>query len=508
MRHRNGRGDRREATGRFAVAWPFVFSLAPFVVLCTLNSAGYRYGASDQAFYVPAVLMRLDPALFPRDGALIASQAHLTIVDEAIAALARLTGASLPALFAAGYVLTLGLLAAAAWLLARRLYRSGWTGAALVAALTLRHAISQSGTNTLEGYFHPRQVAFALGALALAALLHERRLLALVLVGLSGSVHPTTALWFGVWMGTALMVEDRRLRAPIAVAAAAAAIGGAWVLTYGPLAGRLIVMDPEWLATLTTKDYLFPLGWRTSTWIINLAYAPIIVWVWRRRAAAGLVVRGEPGLVAGCLALLLLFVASLPFNAARIALAVQLQVPRVFWMLDFMATVYLVWALAEGSAPRLRVRRAQIAAAVLLAASAARGSYVLSVRFSDRAFAQLALPDTDWGRTMIWAQHTAPDSGWLADPFHAAKYGTSVRVAGHRDVFVEAVKDTAIGMYDRPVAMRTRDRLAALGDFSALDAPRAAGLAAAYGLDYLVTDRAVALPVAFESGALHVYRLR
>ena len=42
-------------------------SLIPFVVLATFNSAGYRYGASDQAFYLPAVLDRVNPALFPRD---------------------------------------------------------------------------------------------------------------------------------------------------------------------------------------------------------------------------------------------------------------------------------------------------------------------------------------------------------------------------------------------------------------------------------------------------------
>ena len=43
-------------------------------------------------------------------------------------------------------------------------------------ALTLRHAVSRSGTNTLEGYFHPRQLAFSLGALALVAFLSRRRL--------------------------------------------------------------------------------------------------------------------------------------------------------------------------------------------------------------------------------------------------------------------------------------------------------------------------------------------
>ncbi len=42
-----------------------------FVVLATLNSAGYRYGASDQAFYVPAVIHRLHPDFYPRDAALI-----------------------------------------------------------------------------------------------------------------------------------------------------------------------------------------------------------------------------------------------------------------------------------------------------------------------------------------------------------------------------------------------------------------------------------------------------
>jgi hypothetical protein len=63
--------------------------LAPFVVLATLNSGGYRYGASDQAFYIPAVLEQLDPALFPRDGAVLGAQTKLTVIDEMIAAVVR-----------------------------------------------------------------------------------------------------------------------------------------------------------------------------------------------------------------------------------------------------------------------------------------------------------------------------------------------------------------------------------------------------------------------------------
>ena len=224
--------------------------------------------------------------------------------------------------------------------------------------------------------------------------------------------------------------------------------------------------------------------------------------------AAGLAGPFERGLVSGCLALLVIFFASLPLNAARIPLAIQFQVPRVFWMLDFFATAYVVWALAEGVAPRATIRRAQVTAAVILRASMARGAYVLVVRFPDRAVAQVDVADNDWGRVMAWARSTDRGSGWLADPLHAVKYGTSLRVAGHRDVFVEGVKDTAIGMYDRAVAMRTRDRLAALGPFEALEPDGARVLATTYGLDYLVIDRDMSLPLAFESGALRVYRLR
>jgi len=65
-----------------------------------------------------------------------------------------------------------------------------------------------------------------------------------------------------------------------------------------------------------------------------------------------------------------------------------------------------------------------------------------------------------------------------------------------------------VGMYDRAVALRTRDRVAALGDFAALTPDHARQLAREFDLDYLVCDRALDLPVAFSSGQLRVYRLK
>jgi hypothetical protein len=485
--------------------FPFSFFLFPFFLLATLNSAGYRYGASDQAFYVPAVTARLDPALFPRDGALIASQARLTRIDETMAAAARVSTLDLPALALTLYVVSLALLALAGWMLARTLYRSEWTALAFLAALTLRHAIAKSGTNTLEAYFHPRQLAFGLGALAIATFLRGRSAGPVVLVVVAALLHPTTALWFALWLGVAALVAERTWRWPLAGAAAAGAAAALWAVTAGPLAGRLTVMDPAWLATLETKDYLFPLEWPVEVWLLNLGYVPVIVFLYWRRAGAGLTVSRESAVVAGCLSLLLVFAGALPLIHARVALAVQLQTPRVFWMLDFLAVAYAVWAIAEGTAPTRR--RAQIACAAIAAFSVVRGAYVMLVRFPDRPVVQAGIRDDDWGRVMAWARATPRDTGWIADPMHAVKYGTSVRIAAGRDVLVEAVKDAAIGMYDREVAMRTRERIAALEGFTSLTEERARALGARYGLDYLVTEQALSLPMAFRSGPLSVYRL-
>jgi hypothetical protein len=498
--------DDPAAQGKAPAVWVFALSLVPFIFLSTLNSAGYRYGASDLAFYVPAALVQINPSLFPRDGALIAAQAKLTAIDEVLAAIVHLTGISLPSLFAVLYCVALAVLTSAVWLVGSRFYRRAGTTLALAAALTLRHAIARSGTNTLEAYFHPRQLAFACGVLALAAFLREKRALTIALVVAAGLLHPTTALWFAIWLAVATAVEYPQARVSLVAAAAVAGILGLWALTSGPLAGRLTIMDPEWLTTLSSKDYLFPLQWPPDVWFINLIYAPVIVVIFRRRVAAGLVARGETGLVIGCLTLFLIFALSLPFNAARVALAVQLQIPRIFWMLDFVATMYVVWIFAEGAAPT--VRRAWATAAVVGLASLARGSYVMLVKFPERPVAQLDTADNDWGRAMAWARTTPDGSGWVADPMHAIKYGTSVRVAGQRDVFVEAVKDTAIGMYERSIAIRTRDHLAELGPFDSLTPDRARSLAMRYGLDYLVTENALALPLAFQSGEMRVYRLR
>lgn len=482
----------------------FALCLVPFIILATLNSGGYRYGASDQAFYVPAVLEKLDPALFPRDSPLLAAQTALTLVDETLAAIVSVTGMTLPSAFALLYVVALVLVAAGTWSVGTFLYRSSWTAAALLAALTLRHAIARSGTNTLEGYFHPRTMAFGLGALAVGAFLRGRLGAAILAIAFGAAVHPTTAFWFAAWLGAAALIQYPHVRRPAVPILGAGALAGVWMLLAGPLAGRLAPMDAEWLALLEAKDYLFPLQWPAYPWIFNLGYLLIVATIYRVRSTAGVVGDSERALVFGSSILLVLFLCALIGHTLRIALSFQLQPARIFWMFDFLATAYAVWAAAEWRLPR--TRRAALAALAVALLSAVRGGYVLYE--ADRPVVQLGIREDDWGAVMAFARETGKKSGWIADPLHAVLYGTSVRVAGERDVYVESVKDAAIGMYSRDVAFRTRERLVALGAFEGLTAERARAVASTYDMDYLVIDRSLELPLVFTSGDLRVYRLR
>jgi hypothetical protein len=487
----------------------FVAALVPFIILATLNSGGYRYGASDQAFYVPATLLQLDPELFPRDRAVLSAQTRLTLVDEIIAGVVRLTGASLPTVFVTLYVAALALLAWSLWHIGGRLYRERWTTIALLAAFTLRHAIARSGTNTLEGYWHPRVLAFALGVTAILFFLRRGVAVPLALVTAALLVHPTTGLWFMAWLTVATAIGHAELRRYLGGAAVVGVVLGTWMLIAGPLAGRLRLMDPEWRQLLATKNYLFPLGWPIYAWVINLGYLPVIAWIYRRRRRLEQVDGLERALVLGSTSLAVIFAGALVMQAVGVSLAIQLQPARIFWMFDLLATVYAVWFLAEGwgpPAPARIGRRSLQLALVLLSLSLIRGVY--GIAGAERPVYAFSVPDDDWGRVMAYARNTDKRSGWLADPLHAVLYGTSVRVAGERDVFVEAVKDAALGMYDRDIAVRTARRVDTIGDFDTLSAADARRLAADYDLDYVVTEQHLDLPLAFESGRLNVYRLR
>ena len=474
-----------------------------FAFLATANSGGYRYGVSDQAFYATAVVKDLHPDFFPRDSRLLDVEAHLMWADEIVAGLSRASGFDQPALALVLYLVTLGLLFVAAVHYGREAGFSWWAIAALLVLLTFRHRIARTGANSLEGYMHPRMLAFALGVLALAAVLARRMVAAGAWIAFAACWHPTTALWFGLVPASAVVAAQSGARRLVLVLIATAA---AAIIAFGPLAGRLVIMDPAWLQVLSEKDYLFPHEWPAYAWVANLGYPVVLVAIYRRRARLGRLAPGEPALVTGLLALVAVFLVTLPLTMLRVALAVQLQITRVFWLVDFAVAAYLAWWLVDD---RLGARHAlrTTAIALLTAASVARGAYLLS---QDRSLIAPHLPDTPWMEAMTWVKDRPSSWYVLADPGHAWKYGVSVRLAAQKDTFLEAGKDTALAIYDRDLAMTIRDRLAAIGAYDQLTTGDLQRLANRYGLDVAVVeaDKPIDLPELHRNSQFVIYKLR
>jgi hypothetical protein len=473
-----------------------------FTVLATANAAGYRYGVSDQAFYIPAILRAIDPQLYPRDAVLIESQARLLLLDEAIGSVVRSTGISLPAVFALGYFASIALIWVALTAIGVSLYRSTWTTAALVLALTMRHRIPKTSANSFEAYFHPRVLAFAFGLCAVAALLRRRRLAAIALAGVSILVHPTTGLIFIGLIATALLVIDRRLRPWISATAVVGVVGVTWALMFGPLRDGSILMDETWRRVLAPRDFIFPADWPAWAWAANLALYATWLWSYIHRRRHARATPEDAGLLIGGGVLVLAFLVTLPLVHLGVAFFVQLQISRVFWVVDVLATVYVLSAIEV-----LRARAVRALALILLGVASMRGVYILWVEHPERPLFEFTIRDSPWMMAMRWLADRPCDVHVLADPGHAWKYGTSVRVAAARDVLLEAVKDSAIAMYSRPIAMRVLARSADIGDFDALTEERAQELAAKYELDYLVATRELKLPIEYRNTRFIVYRV-
>ena len=185
----------------------------------------------------------------------------------------------------------------------------------------------------------------------------------------------------------------------------------------------------------------------------------------------------------------------------------QLQISRVFWLVDFLATVYLLSVIERQAIGSQPVAVARAVAVLLVAVSIVRGVYVMTIEHPERRVFDLSLPASPWQDAMDWIERQPIAVHVLADPGHAWKYGTSVRVSASRDVFLEEVKDSAMAIYSRDVAARVVERTAAIGDFAALTAPRALELAGRYQLDYLVTPAELPLPLAYRNAEFRIYAL-
>ena len=502
---------RRSACERVRLALAARRSL--FALLATANSGGYRYGVSDQAFYVPAIALTVRPSLFPRDRVVLDAQMRAWLGDSVLGGLAP-SGRRGPA-----GALRRALRRHAGCCCSPPASRSraelaptGGRSATFLVLLTLRHRIAKTGANSLEGYMHPRMLAFALG---LAAFASDR----------------TKSLRRGAGLDRARCCRPHddgdlvRGRAGRGLHLAAAANAGrsphggrrgrrsaALALTMRPASFGLTVMDDAWIAVLGGQG----LSLLRRLAAVRVGRQPRVSRPARPRAPAPARSgrgsrRVRPDSIAG------LTGARGDLSRLRAAHRSPCRHGRPdagqSHLLDSRRRRGPLRRLVDHDGARAAValspRRARWWASLILA-SALRGYYVVRVE-SDHPLVEIRPQAAGWIAAMDWLR-TQPTS-WhvLADPHHAWRFGSSVRVAArtrHR-----ARAEQRLGIRDlrsRSALVGCSNESQALDRFDEFSAADVRKSSTGYGIDVFV-DRAARrfeFPVLYRNDEFIIYDLR
>ena len=118
----------------------------------------------------------------------------------------------------------------------------------------------------------------------------------------------------------------------------------------------------------------------------------------------------------------------------------QLQTSRVFWVLELLGTLMLVWMVAEAAAARRRAPAWCWRRCCWRRAPGARSTCRPSSTTTAPSSPSTS-PTTTGPRRCGGLAPTFAGAHVLADPGHAWSYGKPVRVGAGRDVLLEEVKD-------------------------------------------------------------------
>jgi hypothetical protein len=290
----------------------------------------------DAALYTLQAAARLHPATLSGDVFLeFGSQDRFTAFSPIYAATSRLLGvepaaALLTLLFQVGLVV-------GAWTLIRAVVPGPMAllGVAVLIAIPGDYGADRVFT-CIEPFLTPRMAAEALVLGSLAAALHGRKPLMLLLIALATLLHPLMAIaGFGALYGWYVGLPRPRL-------AAALAIGGLAAVALVGLAmpeGRWGRFDPDWLALVQARSpYLFVSNWspddgfRAAVGLATLAIGMLALANGRARILCGLSL---------CTALGGLALTYVGGDLLHLVLVTQLQPWRCQWLATAVAALML-----------------------------------------------------------------------------------------------------------------------------------------------------------------------
>jgi hypothetical protein len=470
------------------VGWLLLFTLGAVAV------HGYRWGSQDQAIYLPAIKLGLDPSLYPYDSAFFLSQTRWTLFDEVAAGAARLTPLPLDHDVFLLHLLAVFLILLGCLRLSQRCFPEPATywAATLAVWAVLSLPVAGTGLEIMARYLQPRSFANPMVLFAFVAVLDGRPA---CLAWLAAAIffQPTLTI-----IG-ALHLVFQRWRLPRAAAAALV-----------PLGLLLPQADAVWRETLAVRPFLFPLKWAWYEWVGVVAPFAILWWIGRLSERQGFLLAAHISrriLLSSALAVLGAIIISTTPGLELLIPAEPMRALHLAYLLFVLLGGGLIGHFLLKNSP-LRWAAFFVPVCVIMAYSqVVEYPATPKVEWPGRPL------ENDWAEAFDWARRNTPrDALFALDPRHMARPGEDshgFRALAERSMLADWMKDSAVAMVAPEMASAWKQQVSARERWSDFQLEDFQALKKRFGVTWVVVERpgAAGLDCPYANEAVRVCRI-
>ncbi len=441
---------------------------------------GYHPYAEDAEIYLPGIEKKIDPTLFPSNTQFFQSHANATWFPNVVAASIRISHLPFATAIFCWHVLTIFLFLWALWELTGRCFtdrNARWAGVCLVGALfTL--PVAGTALYLIDQYFNPRNLTASLGLFCLVKVLDRKYVQALVLMIITGALHPLMAAF--VFATSFLFVafdQWDRLR-------------GAKVAMAFPFGLTLQPPPASYHQVAVTHRFHYLLRWVWYEWLG--AVAPIAILAWFASIARR---RGQRNVDLLCRAMIVLDVLSL-IGSVILSSSERFESLARIQPLRSLHLLYILMFLFAGCYLGEYVLKGFVWRWLVLFVPLCGGMY-LAQRALFPASPQVEWPwvaqKNPWAQAFVWVRENTPKDAFFAlDPYHMAIEGEDAigfRALAERSMLADAVKDSGAVTMFPPMADEWLRQVNAQKDWKHFQLADFERLRAEFGVNWVVLQQ-------------------
>ncbi len=446
---------------------------------------GYHPGVEDAEIYLPGILKRLHPSLFPHNSEFFESHAHMTFFPQIIADSVRLLQLPVGIVLLGWQLLSIFLLLLACWRIARLCFDEEyaiWCSVGLIGAL-LRMSAAGTGLYIMDEYLTPRSLSTPGALLAVGDAMEGNYLRAGVWLAVTCAVHPLMAVFAGTFVVLLIVFQRESLAGTVPAKASVAALA---VIAL-PMFPKV---TPAYREVLATRSYFFLTNWTWYEWMGLLGPFALLAWMAWLGKRKGL---GATHLI--CKALI-------AFEAVFFAMALVVSMPGRFDNLAELQPMrclhllYILMFLVGGGLVGKFVLQDRAWRWALLFIPIC-GATVLAQRATFPATPYVEWPwevaKNPWVQAFDWIRTNTPEDAYFAmNPLTMQEPGEDehgFRAIAQRSLLADRVKDSgAVSMFPT-LAQEWQDQVNAEREWNKFQLADFQKLKARYGVDWVVVEQ-------------------